>query len=391
MEKNVRAHRSPRPSPARSAVAIQRARKGAAPPLDCHGPAALAMTKWAQNLKCAFAAALLCLCSAVLAAPENPPSAPAGKLDTRFYSLGEFNRLGAGVYWVEAYIVMLDYPQCKSPYACFPILALISDAPRGSCENGNIDALEKAFEGGEMNSSKRKKAALNQLNKACSGNIFRLLKIKRASAGGRLFHESANRLNGRLRLRIRVQDGSDGSDASLSRNFALLEDFCAGADDCPRLYSLGEFNQMNAAAGVYRVEAYTVALDYQKCESPPCPSSPPLVRALISSTPRNACANGKIETLFETLREQREDAHVKAALNELSRACSGSDFRLLDVSRFVQQKFVWQKVQPVLPDAKERARFYIRIRAQDGSDNYPPPGHFAIWEDFCAGTDCEKP
>jgi hypothetical protein len=43
---NLRAHRPPpRHCEARSAVAIQCARKGASRPLDCHGPTALAMTR----------------------------------------------------------------------------------------------------------------------------------------------------------------------------------------------------------------------------------------------------------------------------------------------------------------------------------------------------------
>ncbi|MDR3157984.1 MAG: hypothetical protein LBU11_03015 [Zoogloeaceae bacterium] len=178
-------------------------------------------------------AILFCFCSAVLAAPETPSSAPVEEADTRLYSLGEFNRLGAaGVYRVEAYLLTWMYPQCKPGGECHPVLALASDAPRGACEKGKINAVRNAFYNGSL------EVALNGLHQACPGRAFRLLDVPFVPVGKKLDQEPENRRNGRLRLRVRIRP-KDSSIGLPSGRFAILEDFCVGAD-CEKAQEKGD-------------------------------------------------------------------------------------------------------------------------------------------------------
>jgi hypothetical protein len=185
----------------------------------------MSRTALPPNLKRALAAALFCLCSATLAAPENPSSAPAERL----YSVAEFNRLGAGVHWVEAYLVALRGPQCEPGGECVSLLALISSAPRSPCENGKIDALMEASLRGPKNDwAKRVEIAQNELNQACPGHAFRLLDMS-WETGRKLDREPENRQNGRLRFHLRIRTEGDSGTLPFG-HFAILEDFCAKAD-----------------------------------------------------------------------------------------------------------------------------------------------------------------
>jgi hypothetical protein len=186
----------------------KRERLPSPPPLGGRGDG-----KAGLDLKHALAAAaLFCLCATALAAPENPSSVPAERL----YSVAEFNRLGAGVYWVKAYIAALYYPQCKPDSRCPPFYALISDAPGDRvCANEKICFLANILPAGQkIYRLQHMKAAPG---KADSGDAFRVLEnwlgLELPDGG----HDAP-----RIRLRIRVQDDPE--------KFAILEDFCAGAD-----------------------------------------------------------------------------------------------------------------------------------------------------------------
>ncbi|MDR3157986.1 MAG: hypothetical protein LBU11_03025 [Zoogloeaceae bacterium] len=322
------------------------------------------MTRWAVNLKRTLAAAaLFCLCSTVLAAPENPPSAPAERL----YSVAGLNRLGAGVHWVEAYIAAQYYPSfCADGGRCPPPFhALIADAPGARvCADEKVCFLASASPIGKSAyyRARYREAAPGQTD---SGDAFRVLEN---------WHGLLNDQDAPLRLRVRVPDDPG--------KFALLEDFCAGADCEKRLYSLGEFNRMDALGG-YWVAAYLVALRMPKCKrGSDCHEE----FSLLSDAPRAPCGNGKIDALMDAL--DKEQAHVETALDELNNACSAHAFRLLAIVPFTP---VEKKLRQE-PENRRNGRLHVRIRllhAQRGdADGFPP---FAILEDFCVEADCEKP
>jgi hypothetical protein len=322
----------------------------------------MSRTASTPNLKRALAAALFCLCSAALAAPEKSSSAPAGRL----YSVAEFNRLGAGVYWVEAYIAALDHPRCEPGGGwCPAIRALISDVPgERVCVDEKACVLTNTLPTGQkIYRVQYTKAAPGKTD---SGEAFRVL--DNLPAGLKLSYSYG--YNVKIRLRIRVQNDPGKS--------AILEDFCAGADCEKRLYTLGEFNRLGTA-GIYRVEAYLVAWMYPQCK--PGGECYPVL-ALASDAPRGSCENGKIGAVVNAF----YSGSLEVALNELNQACPGQTFRLLDVPFVPVGKKLAQE-----PENRRngRLRLYIRIREQDSSNGFPPGG-FAILEDFCVGVDCEK-
>jgi hypothetical protein len=317
------------------------------------------------NLKHALAsiAVLFCLCSAVLAAPEKP-SAPAERL----YSVAEFNRLGAGVYWVEAYIAAQYYPSfCAYGRRCPPPFhALISDAPGARvCADEKVCFSASTFPIGQ-GSYYRARYMETAPGRTDSGDAFRVLENGQ--------YGLLNDQNVPMRLRIRVPDDPG--------KFALLEDFCVGADCEKRLYSLGEFNRMDAMGG-YWVAAYLVALRTPKCK-PGGDCHPEF--ALLSDAPRASCENGKIDALMNAF--DKEQGHVvETALDELNQACSGHVFRLLGIVPFtpVEKKLLQE------PENRRNGRLHVRVRlnyAQQGSAIGLPPVTFL--EDFCIGADCEK-
>ncbi|MDR1351191.1 MAG: hypothetical protein LBJ59_10550 [Zoogloeaceae bacterium] len=187
-----------------------------------------------MNLKrnLASVAALFWFCSGVFAAPttENLPSPPSGDVGARLYSLDGFNRLGvvAGACRVEAYFVALVYPQCKPGGRCFPVLALISDAPRDRVRaNENIRALMDVFHTGLRDDQlQRAEAALNE---AHSGYAFRVLDIS-SLVGTRLGNVFGNENPWDVRARMRIRARTENRTENDSRQLLVLEDFCAGAD-----------------------------------------------------------------------------------------------------------------------------------------------------------------
>jgi hypothetical protein len=187
----------------------------------------MSRTALAQNLKRAFASiTLLCLCSAVLAAPEKP-SAPAERL----YSVAEFNRLGAGVYWVEAYFVTWpgnpDHPPCNLYARCIDTV-LVSDAPgERLCADEKVCVLADTLPTGRgIYRISRAWKWETRWGKTDSGDAFRFL-MGSVDAFRRLYQEQESLLDKRLRLRIRV---SVYNTNPRSGSYAFLEDFCAGAD-----------------------------------------------------------------------------------------------------------------------------------------------------------------
>ncbi|MDR2786948.1 MAG: hypothetical protein LBD06_01065 [Candidatus Accumulibacter sp.] len=131
----------------------------------------------------------------------------------RVYSVDNFNRLRAtpALYTVDAHVVALAFPQCKPGGVCYPVFALLSDAPRERIANEKVETLIRQFYY-EKSVEETEKA----LNETRSGHVFLALDLKFAQKSGELEPGT------RYRLRIRVIRAPDHSRTLTG---LVLEDF----------------------------------------------------------------------------------------------------------------------------------------------------------------------
>ncbi|MDR0672930.1 MAG: hypothetical protein LBF93_04545 [Zoogloeaceae bacterium] len=304
-------------------------------------------------------------------AAAQPPAPPVDtNTETRVYSLGDFNRLCdvSGTYTLEGYIVALVYPQCKPGGACFPVYALISDAPRALIANEKAKTLIAGF---YMNNIKETENTLNELR---SGHAFRALDIK---LGKKLWQLESKR---EKRLRLRV---SATCEARYRRTNLVLEDFCSGPDCAglppappaeTRVHSLGDFNRLRDIPGAYTlINACIVALAYPQCK--PGDECFP-VYALISDTPQRRIAHKKARALIAGF-DRNNVRETENALNELR---SGHAFRALDLGLSVT---LVRSLVRLEPEKENCCRLRVRSDAPHTLTGF-------VLEYFCPAPNCAK-
>jgi hypothetical protein len=316
-------------------------------------------------LKRAFvsAVALFCLCSGiVLAAPENPLSAPSAAV--RIYSLGEFNQLRpVSLPTVKAYVIRMEYPLCDPQGECAPAFALLSDTPRERIADKRVEELIGQFPLYEYNT----RTIENALNETRSGHAFLVLNAERT-----VKLESGKR----YRLRMRAT-----RDAWRYRSGLVLEDFCAEVDPTgrgkqkacaaltkARTLSLADFNRLRATPVIHTIEAYIVALEYPMCKvGGECHP----VLALLSDTPPSRIVNKKVSALIR----QFYPGNVMEIEKSLNETRSGHAFRVINL-----------EFEPRSEQLEPEKRYRLRIRATDN----PVSSTGLVLEDFCFVPDCAK-